>query len=100
EGLHTICLKIENNGCADSNCTTLTIPLRFCKSDFSYEVEPLTGTVTFTNKSVGYNSTYLWSFGDGVSFSTDSDPIHVFDNGWFYICLNMRNSDSSCSDVT
>jgi PKD repeat protein len=100
EGNHTLCLKIVNDGCTDSFCAPVVIPRRFCKADFSYLTNSLTGEVQFTNTSIGHNSSYIWSFGDGVSFSTDTNPTHIFENGWYYTCLNIQNTDSSCSDVT
>jgi PKD repeat protein len=99
EGTHSICLKVENNGCIDFICTPISIPPRYCLARFSYSVD-LAGQAQFTNTSVAHNGSFLWSFGDGVSFSTDSNTSHTYGNGWYYACLNIRNNDSSCSDVT
>jgi PKD repeat protein len=97
-GQHSICLKIVNDTCSDSICHTITMPVRFCAAKYTYSIDNNTGTTEFTNMSSGSDMNFIWSFGDGVSFSTDSNPTHTFNTGWYYVCLNIKNGDSSCGD--
>lgn len=99
DGVHTLCLIMENDSCVDTFCTVIVMPARYCLAQYTYLVNNTSGEVQFTNQSTGVNSEYIWSFGDGVSFSTDANPIHTYENGWYYVCLNIQNPDSSCSDV-
>jgi PKD repeat protein len=77
----------------------VTMPLRFCRAKYNYSVDNSTGIVTFTNQSFTAQANYIWSFGDGT-YSVDSNTIHTYQSGWYYVCLNLYNTDSSCSDVT
>jgi len=70
-----------------------------CIADFTYSVDSATITATFTNKAIGDSLAYFWSFGDGVS-STDTNPTYRFTkNGWYFVCLNIVNNDTTCVDV-
>lgn len=70
-----------------------------CLSDYSYVVDSSNLKVTFTNKSQGVGLNYYWSFGDGTN-ANDTNPIHSFSkNGWYYVCLNIVNVDTTCVDV-
>jgi PKD repeat protein len=95
-GSDSVCLKIETVGCTDSVCYLVTIPPVFCSAQYSYTVNDSIGSVSFTNQSVGNSLLYLWSFGDAIT-STDINPTHQYSsNGWYYVCLNISTSDSSC----
>ncbi len=97
-GTHHVCLEIVNAGCTDTYCTDIIMPERYCKSNFIYTIDA-NGLATFQSKSVGNHVNHDWSFGDG-EFSIFPSPIHQFtQNGWYYVCLNIMNSDSSCGDV-
>jgi PKD repeat protein len=95
-GTHNICLKISNGGCTDSICMDIIMPEIYCKAAYSYVVDQNTRTVDYTNASTGVNLTYYWSFADGT-YSMSQNPSHTFtSNGWYYVCLNIINVDSSC----
>jgi PKD repeat protein len=99
-GTHTICLTVIKSGCRDSVCKPVTMPPVYCNSAFSYTIDQVTGEASFTNLSAGDSITYHWSFADGTH-STQKEPVHTFaSNGWYYVCLNIYNTDSSCTDVT
>ncbi|MES2779107.1 MAG: PKD domain-containing protein [Bacteroidota bacterium] len=99
-GLQSICLAIANAGCNDTFCTTINMPPVHCRATFQYSLDFTMDTVTFTNNSSGLNLNYYWSFGDG-NYSTEQHPKHRFaTNGWYYVCLNIVNTDTTCTDVT
>jgi PKD repeat protein len=98
EGTFEVCLLIENAGCTDSSCQLIRIPPAYCVADFTYAVD-LTGKADFVSQSVGRATKHFWSFGDG-SYASDSVTTHTFTtNGWYYVCLNTTNTDSTCNDV-
>jgi PKD repeat protein len=67
---------------------------------YQYSLDVNMDTVTFTNNSSGLNLNYYWSFGDG-NYTTEQNPKHRFSkNGWYYVCLNIVNTDTTCTDVT
>jgi PKD repeat protein len=99
DGPHTLCLMLDNAGCSDTICATITIPPRYCRARYSYSVNNTTGVVSFTNQSIGDQNSYIWSFDDGGALSTDTNPVHTYESGWYYVCLNIQNADSSCKDV-
>lgn len=98
-GMFNLCLNITNAGCVDSICKEIMVPSRYCKASFTYQTNQNTGEVVFTNSTIGDSAKFYWSFGDG-SYASSANPVHTFDqNGWYYVCLNMENKDSSCKDV-
>lgn len=99
-GTQPICLIVDNAGCLDTFCTSIIMPPVHCKARYEYSFDFTMDTVSFTNNSSGLNLSYYWSFGDG-NYSTDAQPKHRFAiNGWYYVCLNVVNSDTTCTDVT
>ncbi len=99
-GNQSVCLIITNAGCTDTFCTTITMPPVHCRAMFQDSIDLLMDTVTFTNNSSGLNLNYYWSFGDG-DYTTDQHPKHHYaTNGWYYVCLNIINTDSTCVDDT
>lgn len=99
-GLQPICLVMDNAGCIDTFCTTINMPPVHCKARYNYTVDFTQDTVFFSNGSSGLNLNYYWSFGDG-QYSTEFNPKHRFAvNGWYYVCLNVVNTDTTCSDFT
>ena len=66
-------------------------------SDKTYGMAPL--TVHFINKSVGHIVTYKWDFGDGT-FSTDKDPVHVFNTQRSYTIKLLVNDGINDSSIT
>lgn len=97
-GTHHVCLEMLNAGCSNTYCENITVPERYCKSNFTYTIDA-NGLATFQSKSIGNHVNHDWSFGDG-EFSIFPSPIHQFtENGWYYVCLNIMNNDSSCDDV-
>lgn len=99
-GTRPICLIMNNAGCTDTFCVSITMPPVHCRAVYQYSEDLTMDTVTFTNNSSGLNLSYYWSFGDG-NYSTVQHPKHHFvTNGWYYVCLNIINSDTTCTDFT
>jgi PKD repeat protein len=98
-GTQHICLVVNNGACSDTLCTDFTMPPVYCKARFTSVVDQLSGNASFTNHSDGLDLSHVWSFGDG-GYSTDTNPVHLYaSNGWYYVCLNIINSDSTCESV-
>lgn len=71
-----------------------------CDANYTFVVDSATLKVSFTNTSLGDSLKYYWSFGDGSPLSTDTSPVHQFAQiGWYFVCLNIFNADSSCADL-
>ncbi len=41
---------------------------------------------------------YTWNFGDGT-YSDKSDPMHVFENGIYDVCLDITNTEGCCGQL-
>lgn len=58
--------------------------------------------VLFTDQSIGFPTTWNWSFGDGT-FSTERQPLHTFPSeGAYEVCLKVHNdcgTDSICKNL-
>jgi PKD repeat protein len=102
-GSYNVTLMVYGDGgCGDT--ITLATPIVIYPSPiaaFSYvniqNPDPLSGTVEFTNESIGADS-YLWQFGDG-SASTEIDPTYrYFQIGTFNTYLIAYN-DFGCVDT-
>ena len=96
--IYEICLSVEDtiSGCISHVCKTVKVGIVDCQSKFSYFVDPATLTVTFTDKSLGSVSEWLWSFGDG-NFSVLQNPRYKFaEPGIYDICLTVQNDSLDC----
>jgi PKD repeat protein len=72
---------VGGTGCS-SNTFVLTVSIAPKQAIAKFTQDVTSGcdnvTVMFTNQSVPANSTYLWNFGDGTSFSNATNPVHTF----------------------
>jgi uncharacterized repeat protein (TIGR01451 family) len=70
-----------------------------CSAIFTYNVDSVTNTVTFTNLSTGTWAYSFWTFGDGNT-STVNNPQHVYStSGIYLVCLTVWDS-VSCQSTT
>lgn len=74
-----------------------------CEAVFYYKSDPTSRSVQFNDDSRGDVVSYIWDFGDGTT-STDKNPVHNYtNNGWYYVCLTVTNSQGisnmTCKDV-
>ncbi len=76
-----------------------------CAAGYTFVTDTInyTGNVVLTNTSTGGAAgytTYLWSFGDGTSFTSYVDStqaVHTFGTGTWYVCLTLIDSANSCT---
>jgi PKD repeat protein len=96
-GNYQVCFRLLNDSCRDSICKQVVVPPKYCFAKYEATVTDSNRTATFNNQSVGNNLQYLWSFADGT-LSADSHPTKSYSaNGWYFVCLNISNTDSTCS---
>jgi PKD repeat protein len=101
-GTYSITLEVYTaDGCAD----TLTLPSLIeifptPTAGFSYEnisdPDPLSGTVAFTNESMGAQS-YYWEFGNDES--TDEHPVHRFEKFGIKSVMLVAINEFGCPDT-
>ncbi len=95
-GTYDIWLTVYNEFCTDSTKQSVKIVAPEPTADFDYS--PKSGCiplkVTFTNLSMNAEN-YFWDFGDGYT-SEAFEPIHVYyDEGIYYIKLNVTGENGS-----
>jgi PKD repeat protein len=67
-----------------------------CEASFTFSINQLSKTVTFTNNSFGTNLLYSWNFGDST-ISNMQNPSKIYSsNGTYSVCLTVRKFDSTC----
>jgi len=65
------------------------------RAELSASVDPLTGSVAFTDESEGHPSSWSWDFGDGAT-STEADPVHVYAApGLYTVVLDVANANGT-----
>jgi PKD repeat protein len=110
EGSYPACLTVVTvDGCEDDICLTVIIGEPSsggdCEAGFEYEINGL--TVTFFETADGGGSdilSYIWTFGDGFSF-TGTEAEHTFaDTTSYEVCLTIVTLDSCinmyCDSIT
>ncbi len=101
-GFYDVCLTAYDtvSGCVDAYCIEIEVvdtsgdPV--CNADYGYFIE---GTkVSFSDKSSGDATNYLWEFGDGT-YADSANPVHIYDEeGYYDVCLTIYDSVSGCMD--
>ncbi len=102
-GTYTIALTSQNtgSGCTGTTSQQITIlPLPVP----SFTAVPTSGcapqTVTFTNTSPG-GSNFVWTFGDGGTFTGQNPPAHTYtNNGSYSVTLTMTGSNGCPGSIT
>lgn len=82
---------------SDDSSDTGPIP---CDNVATFDVTvDATGKATFTDKSTGHISNWVWSFGDGTS-SVEKNPVHTYTApGSFNVILTVNNSQKTCEKI-
>lgn len=100
-GAYTVCLSIHNPAdtfCNGYKCHTIYVGPS-CNAAFSSVTDTLSNTVYFSNQTGGSMFSYSWTFGDGSSASSATNPVHTYShNGAYIVCLEVRSFDTSCYD--
>jgi len=102
-GTYTIALTSQNtgSGCTGTTSQQITIlPLPVP----SFTAVPTSGcapqTVTFTNTSPS-GSNFVWTFGDGGTFTGQNPPAHTYtNNGSYSVTLTMTGSNGCPGSIT
>lgn len=102
-GYYKVKLSTYNpvNGCMDAYEEVVLIGSEGidCQADFFYQVDDVSKTVKFFDKSAGKNLTYKWNFGDGGT-SSSNEPSHVYTKGgYFNVCLTVYAANGVQSTV-
>lgn len=98
-GNYQICLTIETDSCSATFCQQLDLsnPCLAFEPNFTYEINPETFSVQFTDQTSGSPHHWLWGFGDGVT-STLQNPTHTYSQqGVYHICLLVQDTLNGCN---
>ncbi len=92
-GVYNVCLTANNALGVSTSCQDVTIGSYLPPTAlFNYSGDP---TVTFTDLSTEFPTSWSWDFGDGA-FSTDQNPVHTYtENGSYSVCLTATNAIGS-----
>ncbi len=102
-GTYQVTLGIElDYGCFDSLTQTIVITgsnPNVCQAAFTADTFGL--TVQFTNQSLAsVGTSYFWDFGDGVGFSTATNPSYTYAaSGSYFVTLHLYDSLANCDDT-
>ena len=99
-GIYGVCLTVQDSGCTDTYCDSVIIGGHVaCSASFAFIPDSTGGNaVQFIDLSTP-TQTWLWSFGDGSS-STSQNPYHQYNSaGPYTVCLTISDSASGCSDT-
>jgi len=100
-GNHEVSLSVSGSSvsCKDQISKEIIIEGVDCQARFEYYVDSSDNTVSLVNTSIGDNSSYYWSFGDG-EFNISENPEHSYVSaGNYNVCLTVRNGLGGCMDV-
>ncbi|MBK9255002.1 MAG: PKD domain-containing protein [Saprospiraceae bacterium] len=97
-GVYELCMVVLNSAkdCKVLICKRIEIK-NSCdiEADFSYQSDG--SVIKFTAKSSSLNAVYFWEFGDGTSES-GSIVKHIYNqDGFFNVCLTVRDPAKVCS---
>lgn len=106
-GVHYMCHTITTiDSCTSTFCDSIYINpgSSTCQAYFNFYLDSLTvppvSPYVFVDLSVSDSASiitsYLWNFGDG-SFDTVANPVHIFQNGNFAVCLTITTSNGCSS---
>jgi len=98
-GTYMPTLIIKNGNCFDTanEDTIIVYPLPLAGFTWVDDGPPPSGTIKFTNQSVGAIS-YFWNFGDGTQ-SVDEHPTHRYQQPKDYIVTLIVNTNFGCYDT-
>ena len=95
-GTYTVCLTAYWQNCVDSACTTVTVvgsgdPCSGLTAGFTWNSTPNGAQFSNGTTGAGVQTTFHWTFGDGLS-SNDPQPFHTYAQpGSYEVCLNATS---------
>jgi PKD repeat protein len=98
----TYTVEVNTVGLCDNNTTGFTVngvvlpTSQFICEDTTYM--SLGALITCTNTSSNANN-YFWDFGDGLGFSTASNPTYNYSSTGIYTVTLIGTSSTSCNDT-
>lgn len=87
--------------CRDTIIKKVAVDIDTCKikAGFTFAIDNVNKSVSFTNTSTGNIASYYWDFGDGTT-STQIHPIKTYSKtGYYTVSLSVKKIGSNCSDV-
>ncbi|MBE9469518.1 MAG: PKD domain-containing protein [Bacteroidetes bacterium] len=107
DGYYNVCLTVFDSvsGCISDYCDEMAViedTPNFFHANFNYFAN--NRKVTFTNKSSGNVTNYLWAFDDG-HYAYTQNPVHTYNEpGFYHVCLSIYDSisgelDEACKNV-
>lgn len=103
-GTYNVTLTMTGaNGCPGSvslNAVTLTPPTASFTSTDTAGCEPLTVTFTDLSSASVPITNWLWTFGDGTTFSGQNPPPHTYNLGVYDVSLTITTSTGCQGTIT
>jgi len=101
-GNYDVCLNVADaNGTkSDRVCKSISVGNATCtvEANFSYLIDDLTNSVSFTNSSKGNVNKCFWEFGDGGS-STQWNTTYKYNEGDSYkVTMSVSDASKACID--
>ena len=101
-GVYTANLTVKNDVSSNSMLKTIIV-MESTGPVASFNCNPTIGTlplnISFTDKSTGFPTSWLWEFGDG-NISTSQNPSHIYYNKGNYTVKLTVNNDYGFSSQT
>lgn len=103
-GFYNTCLTIfAKNGVQNTACKMIKIApdvQRSCLADFIFDIDSVTRTVNFTDKSTGGIDKWYWDFGD-THTSALSNPSNAYAaKGYYNVKFFVKNTLTGCNSAT
>ncbi|MCF8257993.1 MAG: PKD domain-containing protein [Flavobacteriales bacterium] len=104
-GIYNVCVTVsDGQGCTDTFCADVTAVggnSGGCQAYFesTSSSNPNGNIASFTDYSTGNATNWFWDFGDGIT-STQQNPVHNYQGGYYEVCLTIIDSAlNMCSDT-
>ncbi|MBL0064658.1 MAG: PKD domain-containing protein [Bacteroidetes bacterium] len=105
DGIYFVCLSVQNTtaggSCSNTWCDSVHAipPPPVCNAEFAYYPTTAADSVHFYPPANDAGASYSWNFGDGGSSTAQYPWHHYTQNGMYFVCLTVQNSNlsGSCS---
>jgi PKD repeat protein len=103
-GFFNVCLSVINNkNYSDIVCKPVIVAdnsKRNCRADFNFIVDSITNKAYFVDVSDGKPNTWNWSFGNGITSTTQNGDLKYAKDGYYLVGLKIKNSETGCNSKT